>query len=697
MRRRSPRGALAVLLVGAALAGLAGCRGESAPSGPRLVPQFGPIQPRRLSFSPRGPLRLAVVEADGTVSVWRLDAPRRPQCFAWLATSAADAVFAADGAALVVAGRDGALSWWHADGTPLRQVVDAHPGGVRTLAAGADLLVSGGADGSVRLWTIDGAPRGAPLDGHRGAVLSVAVSPRGEIASFGIDQQLRLWAPGADGGYRLVAVRDLTAPRFASMLPNLLQYDVNWGWGRALAFTADGMRLALAAFDGTVRLFGPDGTPIAAPAKAHGGQQVQTLAAAAGAPPLVSAGHDGGLQRWHPDGRPEGAHIAAHTAPAVGVAVSPDGALIASAGTDDRVRLWDRAGARVAELPARAADRLPGLAVSPDAGLVAALDERGQLRIWTRTAQARGVPIQAADRGRSALAFAPRGDRVAAACSVAGVCVWDVDGRALAGPLAGLRSEATALAFAPDGAILAAGTRYSALQLWPVPGGAPDWLPDGARGLVTGIAFSPDGTLLAAASEVLRIWTRDRTRRSDAVELHGGQALAIAVSPDSQLLATGGVDAQVRLWNRDAAAQGAPLVGHSGPVAALTFAGPGTLLSGGADGSVRVWDLATRQAQRLAVGPPVSAVGRAGALTWAATRRGEVQFFAAAGAHVASLLVEPDGAVVLAPDGTWAGSGALSGMLLAYDLDGLSVPVPAAGEERIAALLDGSQAAAGSP
>lgn len=654
----------------------------------RVVPQLGPIQPRRLSFAPRRPARLAVVEADGTVSLWAVDTPHAPRCTAWISTPAADAVFAGDGATLLVAGRDGMLSWWGADGTAVRHVEQAHDGGIRAVSARGEWIVTGGGDGRVRVWNGDGTPRGTPLGGTAGAVLSVAVSPRGDIAAFGLDQRLRLWT--VDGGaHREAATLDLTTPRFAALLPNLLRLDVNWGWGRALAFDADGGRLAVAAFDGGVRLLRPDGTPLAAPAaQAHRGLQVQTVASAVAAPEVVSAGHDGTLQRWQANGRRLGAPIAAHAMPAVGVAVSPDGALIASAGMDDRIRLWSPDGTRLGELPARARDRLPGLAVRADGRLVATLDQRGRLRVWTRTAQPHGELVRAADRGRGALVFAPRGDRLAAACSDASVCVWDAEARPIGAPLTGLGSEATALAFDADGAALAAGTRYSALHVLPLTSAAAAWRPEGARGLVAGLAFTPDGARLAAASEVLRIWSRAPDWRSEAAELHGGQALALAAMPDGEGFATAGVDAEVRLWTRDGMPMGAPLVGHGGPVTALAFADVRTLLAGGEDGSVRIWNLRTQQARRVAVGPPVSAVGAAGELIWAATRRGSVQFLAASGEPVATLLIEPDGAVIVAGDGAYAASGALAASLLAYDAAGAAVAVPPSDERAVAARLE---------
>ena len=116
---------------------------------------------------------------------------------------------------------------------------------------------------------------------------------------------------------------------------------------------------------------------------------------------------------------------------------------------------------------------------------------------------------------------------------------------------------------------------------------------DGQRGSVYSVAFSPDSELLASGGDdgIIRIWDR-ADGLCTRLEGHADTVNSLCFSPDGKLLASAGIDAIIRVWKLEDRSLSRVLEGHRGVVRTVTFYPDGsTLVSGDYAGNIRLWDL----------------------------------------------------------------------------------------------------------
>jgi WD40 repeat protein len=255
------------------------------------------------------------------------------------------------------------------------------------------------------------------------------------------------------------------------------------------------------------------------------------------------------------------------------------------------------------------------VALSPVADLLAVAGADGAIRLWDLRSRTRAHVLRTAlhrrtghDSAALALAFSPDGSLLASGHVDGVVHLWDM-ARGEAVPVHLRHDDAvSAIAFSPDGATLATGSHDSNLRLWDVGAAAGG---EARRELlrqpaaVTAVAWTGGGEwiLTGHTSRVLRLIDPLRARLLATLRGPTAQVTQLVLSPDGQHMAVASRDRTIRLIDLASREETAALAlrKHS---SSMCFLADGAFLATvGLDNAVQLWDLEKRSATAALWGP----------------------------------------------------------------------------------------------
>ena len=300
--------------------------------------------------------------------------------------------------------------------------------------------------------------------------------------------------------------------------------------------------------------------------------------------------------------------------PVLAISLGFDSRLLITLEADGIIELTNaKTGQVINQLPQKHIGIVETVALGPNNQMVASGDDKGQIIIWdiSNLGDPKIMQNITQETNVGKLIFSPDGQTLAAGGTSGKIFLWDVETGQLKGdPLLGHTGDVQSLDFSPNGRWLASGsvnnayaTMDEAVILWDLG----TTFPEGHRlaGLtndVNDVIFSSDGRLVAASSTdgSIMLWNVETKHPIREAFYHSSSEqsasvalpkIKIAISPDQQILASGGVDGEIILWDLATGyPKREPLPARAGPINDLEFSRDGhTLVSANNDGAVILW------------------------------------------------------------------------------------------------------------
>jgi WD40 repeat protein len=554
---------------------------------------------------------LASGGSDGAVKVWHLPGGQPLYSFNEMGGAVHTVAFAPDGNRLAAAGDGKAIHIYKVDIAGPDKVVRVQSESTLPVTAGAiraltftdktTLLAAG--DNGINLWNLVEKKVLKSFVGHEGPVLALALAPDGSsFASGGVDHKINLWDLKKKEG------------------PDVL--GVHAGPVRALAYTRDGKTLATGSarrqdqFElGELYVWDlPKRTKVEAITNAA----IHALAFAPDGTTLYSAARNNVVEARFLESHHLSAVLKGHLGWVQALAVDAKGTGLATASRDGTIKLWNLP--RPPDAIAPTGHWICSTALAPGDQQVAAGSRSGAIYLFE---VATGKQLKVLDGHKGpviALAFHQSEERVLLTSGSlkqdkepGQLLLFDVNSGEVVKRFTVKDQEISALALAPNGKLLAAADQTQ-VTVWNLADPAKadiKYTFTPGHGSPHCLAISGDGTLLAAGGDdgVLRLWDLTTGKLlnpaadgassqpgSTPLHRHLGPIRALAFAPRGTLLASASDDSTIKLWDARDRVEIATFRGHVGEVLALAFDADGkTLASGGRDHTVKLWDVAPQR------------------------------------------------------------------------------------------------------
>lgn len=283
-----------------------------------------------------------------------------------------------------------------------------------------------------------------------------------------------------------------------------------------------------------------------------------------------------------------------HQANIGAIDVSPDGKIIASAGEDQTIKLWQRETGKLIYSFVGVNEPIQSLAISPNGKSIIAGGLDGRISQWQLDTKqykssffARVNAPDSHDGVILQLAFAANERFIVSASNDKTLRIWGYHTGELKRTLIGHEEAVNTCAISPDSQIIASGSDDKTIKLWRFDHSYAYQTFIGDRAAVNSLAFSNDGQYLISggSDKTIKIWDIKTGKIIKSWQAHEQAIISIAINTHRHLIASAS-RTEIKIWQ----GQTGELIKVLRGTAPLKFSPDGQfLITGSYGGKVKIW------------------------------------------------------------------------------------------------------------